>query len=465
MLHRLALTEMVSLLRAGSISSYELVQAHLDQIERRNPHVNAFTMVLADQARESARRADQGLRSGALHGVPVTVKDSFDVTGWPTRLGSYFTSEAPAPEDAAVVARLRRAGAIILGKTNTPEFMASYETDNFITGRTNNPWDVERTPGGSSGGEAAAIASGCSPGGVGSDGGGSIRLPAHFCGIVGLKPTPGRISLIGYRSGELASGITVAGPMARSVKDARLLFEVLAGYDDRDALSAPVPLRAPKLDGLRIGVMEQFYEVPVQAAVRKAVRDAAKALQGIGFAVDAYRPEGIERAPNLWSFFFSELPARSMQERIAGRESEAHWTYTEGLSRALDRPPASGWQVMESLAARDAMRRRLLEQMRRVPVLLLPVASMVAFRHRERRFETETKPVGLFQATMPMTAFNLLGLPGLAVPFGMDEEGMPVGVQLVARPWEEELLLELGARLEAVRGPFPRPPTLESGDD
>jgi len=187
------------------------------------------------------------------------------------------------------------------------------------------------------------------------------------------------------------------------------------------------------------------------------VRDAAKALEGVGFDADAFRPEGIERAPNLWSFFFSELPARSMQERIAGRENEAHWTYTEGLSRALDRPPASAWQVMESLAARDAMRRRLLEQMRRVPVLLLPVASMVAFRHRERRFETETKPVGLFQATMPMTAFNLLGLPGLAVPFGMDEEGMPVGVQLVARPWEEELLLELGARLEAVRGPFPRP--------
>jgi Asp-tRNA(Asn)/Glu-tRNA(Gln) amidotransferase A subunit family amidase len=282
-------------------------------------------------------------------------------------------------------------------------------------------------------------------------------MPAHFCGIVGLKPTPGRISLIGYRSGELASGITVAGPMARSVNDARLLFEVLAGYDERDGLSAPVPFREPKLDGLRIGVMEQFYEVPVQAAVRKAVRDAAKALEGVGFDADAFRPEGIERAPNLWSFFFSELPARSMQERIAGRENEAHWTYTEGLSRALDRPPASAWQVMESLAARDAMRRRLLEQMRRVPVLLLPVASMVAFRHRERRFETETKPVGLFQATMPMTAFNLLGLPGLAVPFGMDEEGMPVGVQLVARPWEEELLLELGARLEAVRGPFPRP--------
>src|SRR5580698_8692071 len=185
MLHRLSLGEMVSLVRSGSISSLELVNAQLDQIERRNPYINAFTMVLADQARESARRADQGLKTGLLHGIPVTVKDSFDVTGLPTRLGSHFAPDAPAGEDSGVVARLRRAGAIILGKTNTPEFLTSYETDNFITGRTNNPWDVERTPGGSSGGEAAAIASCCSPGGVGSEGGGAIRGPAHFCGLVG----------------------------------------------------------------------------------------------------------------------------------------------------------------------------------------------------------------------------------------------------------------------------------------
>src|SRR5271169_5473727 len=194
---------MISLVRARTISALELVNAHLDRIERVNPLLNAFTMVLADQARESARRADQGLRQGPLHGVPVTVKDSLDVAGLPTRLGSYFAPEAPAAEDSAVVARLRRAGAILLGKTNTPEFLTSYETDNFITGRTNNPWDVERTPGGSSGGEAAAIASGCSPGGVGSDGGGSIRVPAHFCGIAGLKPTPGRVSLMGHRPAEV----------------------------------------------------------------------------------------------------------------------------------------------------------------------------------------------------------------------------------------------------------------------
>jgi amidase len=457
MLHRLPLVEMASLARSGAVSSHELIEAHLARIEQVNPHFNAFTMVLADQARASARRADQGLKMGPLHGVPVTVKDSFEVAGLPTRLGSYFTPEAPAAEDSAVVQRLRRAGAIVLGKTNTPEFLGAYETDNFLTGRTNNPWNVERTPGGSSGGEAAAIASGCSPGGVGSDGGGSIRVPAHFCGIAGLKATPGRISLIGHLPSEGATGIAVAGPMARCVADVRLLFDVLAGYDDRDPLSAPVELRAPTIDGVRVGVFETFYDVPVQAAVRRAVIEAAALLAGLGFAVDSFRPEGLERASNLWSFFFAELPARASKARIAGRESEAHWTYTENLGRLLERPPASGWQVIESLAARDRMRRMLVQQMRNVPFLLMPVSSVVAFPHRERSFATEGKKVGLFQAMMPVTVFNLLGLPALTVPFTLDEQGMPVGVQIVGRPWEEEALLELGVALETARGPFEGP--------
>jgi Asp-tRNA(Asn)/Glu-tRNA(Gln) amidotransferase A subunit family amidase len=458
MIHRLTLVEMASLARSGSVSALELIDAHLDRIEAVNPHYNAFTMLLADKARVSARRADQGLKMGPLHGVPVTVKDSFDVTGLPTRLGSFFAPEVPASEDAAVVARLRRAGAIVLGKTNTPEFLNSYETDNYITGRTNNPWNVERTPGGSSGGEAAAITSGCSPGGVGSDGGGSIRVPAHFCGIVGLKPTPGRISLIGHRPSHGVAGITVAGPMARSVADVRLLFEVLAGYDDRDSLSAPVETRTPALKHARIGVFETFYENPVQPAVRRAVRQAASLLAGAGFEVDAFRPEGLERAPNLWSFFFAELPARVSKERIAGREAEAHWTYTENLDRLLERPPASASQVIESLAARDAMRRKLVEQMRNVPFLLMPVAGIAAFPHRQRRFATEEKQIGLFQAMMPSTPFNLLGLPALSVPMILEQDGMPVGVQFVARPWEEEALLELGVALEAARGKFPAPP-------
>src|ERR1700722_363110 len=457
MIHRLPLVEMASLARSGAVSSFELVDAHLARIEEVNPHFNAFTMVLADQARASARRADQGLKMGPLHGIPVTVKDSYDVAGLPTRLGSYFASEEPAAVDSAVAARLRRAGAIILGKTNTPEFLASYETDNYLTGRSNNPWNVDRTPGGSSGGEAAAIASGCSPGGVGSDGGGSIRVPAHFCGIAGLKPTPGRISLVGHRPSEAMAGIAVAGPMARSVADVRLLFEVLAGFDDRDSLSAPVELRDASIEGTRVGVFEAFYEIPVQPAIRRAVQEAAAMLAGLGFAVDRFRPEGLERAPNLWSFFFAELPARASKGRIGGREAEAHWTYTENLDKLLERPPAPGWQVIESLAARDRMRRALVEQMRNVPFLLMPVSSIAAFQHRERTFTTELKPIGLFQAMMPVTTFNLLGLPALTVPLTLDEQGMPVGVQIVGRPWEEEALLELGVALEEARGKFPAP--------
>ena len=213
--------------------------------------------------------------------------------------------------------------------------------------------------------------------------------------------------------------------------------------------------------------MEQFYDVPVQPAVRAAIRAAAAAFAGLGIATREFRPEGIERAPNLWNFFFAELPARGTQQRIAGREAEAHWTYTEGLDRHLDRPPASGWQVIESLAARDAMRWRLLEQMRRTPVLLMPVSSIVAFKHRERRFQTESKPIGLFQAMMPSTTFNVLGLPALSIPFGITDDGLPVGVQLVGRPWEETLLLELGvnSKKPADRCSGPRranPPAIRS---
>jgi Asp-tRNA(Asn)/Glu-tRNA(Gln) amidotransferase A subunit family amidase len=186
---------MVSMVRDGAISPVELVERHLRQIEAQNPALNAFVAVMADRARAEARERERAIRTGEplglLHGVPLTVKDSFDIAGQPTRVGSRLRTEQPAANDAAAVARLRSHGAIILGKTNTPELLAAYETDNFITGRTNNPWDLERTPGGSSGGEAAAIAAFCSPGGIASDGGGSIRIPAHFCGIAGLKPTPG----------------------------------------------------------------------------------------------------------------------------------------------------------------------------------------------------------------------------------------------------------------------------------
>src|SRR5437660_7121563 len=232
----------------------------------------------------------QGDSIGLLHRIPVTVKDRSDAADLPTLSGSRFRLGHRAESDATSVARLRAAGAIIVGKTNCPEFLSNYETDNHVTGRTNNPWDLDRTPGGSSGGEAAAIASYCSAGGIGSDGGGSIRIPAHFCGIAGLKPTPGRVSGAGcfppicHPFGLLG----VAGPMARSAQDVRLLFAALAGYDDQDAFSTPVPLRVPVVADLRIGVMEQFYGVPVQPVMKETVANAARALERIGFHVDTF---------------------------------------------------------------------------------------------------------------------------------------------------------------------------------
>jgi Asp-tRNA(Asn)/Glu-tRNA(Gln) amidotransferase A subunit family amidase len=437
----------------------------LKQIERLNPKLNVFVTLLADEARQRARELEQTPddERGPLHGVALTVKECFDYKGLPTYCGSRFLGKTPATEDSAAVRRFQDAGAIILGKTNTPEFLANYESDNYIIGRTNNPWDLERTPGGSSGGESAAISARMSAGGIGSDGGGSVRIPAHFCGIAGLKPTPGRVSAAGHVPAINHPGglLGVAGPMARTVKDVKALFEVLSPYDLNDPFAAPVPLREPDLKGLRIGVMEQFLKVPVQQVMTDTVRRAARVFEDLGFPVDEFAPVGFERAPNVWAFFFTDLPSRATAKFIAGREQDAHWTGTEFLSKIVG-TPEPGWEkVLEMLAERDRLRLLLMRQMEGHRVLLLPPCGVPAFKHRERGWETATKKIGLFEAMMPVTVFNLAGFPGLVVPFGFSDDGMPVGVQLVARPYDEELLLELGMRLEEARGEFPAPKMVE----
>jgi amidase len=442
---------MVSMLREGEISPVELVEEHLRQIERANPQINAFVRVRAEEALAEARELEAAYRReeriGLLGGVPVTVKDSFDVAGLPTAVGSRLRVGHRASCDAAAVARLRAEGAIILGKTNTPEMVAAHETDNFLTGRTNHPADSERTPGGSSGGEAAAIAAFCSPGGIASDGGGSIRVPAHFCGIAGLKPTPGRISTTGhFPSLYYPAGLTtVAGPMARSVEDLELLFSVLAGFDAEDPFSTPAPLRVFSPAGTRIGVWEQFYDVPVMPEIRAAVHKAARVFEARRMAVEEFTPKGLERAPNLWAFLFSQWPAATMRKFIAGREAELHWTLRENLSEA----EPSGQDVILQLAARDRMRADLLRQMEHVSVLLMPVASIPAFRHRERKWVVDGKEIGLFRAMMPSVVANVLGLPALTVPVETSPGTLPVGVQLLGRPFEDERLLELGRILQA----------------
>ena len=452
-----------TMVRERAISPVELVEAHLRQIDAVNPAINAFVEICRDEALAAARIAEsavtRGEIPGLLHGIPVTVKDSFDMEGRGTLTGSPLRKGHKAAQDAAVVRRLREAGAIVLGRTNTPELLSTYETDNSITGRTNNPWDLERTPGGSSGGEAAAIAAFCSAGGVGSDGGGSIRVPAHFCGIAGLKPTPGRISSVGHFPviSNPSGFVSVAGPMARTAEDLRLFFAALAGYDPEDAWSAPVPVRPPAIDAIRVGVWPRFGEVKVTPEVADAVDRAAKLLGDIGVPTDAFEPRGLERAPNLWWFLFGQMPSIFLRQVYQGREEEMHWTARELLGQGEGAPAPTAQEIMLSFAGRDRMRARLLRDMEKFPVLLAPVCGVAAFPHRARRYPVGDTSIGLFQAMMQATVANLLGLPAVTIPIFVTNEGLPVGVQLIGRPWEEENLLEIAARLEAARGPFPGP--------
>jgi Asp-tRNA(Asn)/Glu-tRNA(Gln) amidotransferase A subunit family amidase len=264
------------------------VQAHLRKIKRLNPRLNAFVDIDAERALAQARLAEQAVGSGAslgsLHGIPVTIKSSIDVAGLRTETGSRLRAGRIASQDAPLAARLKMAGAIVIGNTNAPEMLMAYETDNSLTGRTNNPWDLDRTPGGSSGGESAAIAAGLSAGGVGSDGGGSIRVPAHFTGICELKPTPGRVPCTGHYPPSLGpfALIGVVGPMARTVADLTLLFEAMAGPDDGDTSAAPVPLRHLRRAALKatvVGYFEEDPRVPATPETRSAVRAVVNALR------------------------------------------------------------------------------------------------------------------------------------------------------------------------------------------
>jgi Asp-tRNA(Asn)/Glu-tRNA(Gln) amidotransferase A subunit family amidase len=417
----------------------ELVDAHLAEIEQRDPELHAFVMKFPSEARAAAIHADNSSIERPLHGIPVTIKDSFDMRDLPTLCGSRLRLEHRAQSDSAAVRRLREAGAIILGKTNCPEFLANYETDNAITGWTANPNDLSRSAGGSSGGEAAAIGAFCSAGGVGSDGGGSIRIPAHFCGIAGLKPTPGRVSAAGHCPEIAHPGglLGVAGPMARNAADLRILFDVLKGYDPADPFSAPVAVQNRAVT--RVGVMEQFA---AQDSVHAAVKKAARLLEEIRIPVEPFRCPEIDAAPAVWWFFFTELTSSITREMVE------HWTGTELLAMIEQDRTISGREVVERLSQRDSMRAALLRAMQDVPVLLLPVCAVTAFRARERSWPTTQGVIGLREAMAPSTMFNLLGCPALTIPIERDSDGLPVGIQLVGRPWEEETLLDLAVELE-----------------
>jgi Asp-tRNA(Asn)/Glu-tRNA(Gln) amidotransferase A subunit family amidase len=338
----------------------------------------------------------------------------------------------------------------------------AWETDNLLYGRTNNPWDLSRTPGGSSGGEAAAIAAGLSAGGVGSDGGGSIRVPAHFSGICGLKPTPGRIPATGHYPASVGPfALTgVVGPMARTVADLKVLFEVMQGPDDGDPGAAPVPVRWPNQKTLKkicIGYFEDDGRTPVSPETRAAVRSAAEGLQSAGFCVKSFLPRGLEQARQLWWKFFGITGAMLLGPMTKGREAELSPIFTELSGWAAAEPSHTSETLLDMWIQRDVVRMQLLDQMCEFSILLCPVASIPAFKHGERCWEVEGQTVNYLDAWSYCEWFNLLGFPAAVVPVGRSPEGLPIGVQIVGRPWQEETVLTVAAEIERTCGGWCEP--------
>ena len=453
---RLPAWQMAAGIRDRKLSAVDLVEAHLSQIDRLNSKLNAFVCVDSERALRQAKLADTEVADrkplGPLHGVPITIKSSIDVSGLLCETGTRLRQGYTAASDAPLVSRLKRAGAIVLGNTTVPEFLMAWETHSDIYGQTNSPWDLERTPGGSSGGEAAAISACCSAGGIGSDGGGSIRVPAHFSGICGLKPTPGRVPASGHfpASAGAFALLGVVGPMARTVQDLQLLFEVIAGPDNGDPFAAPVPLRNidnATLRQTRIGYYEDDGRTPVTAATRAAVQRAAQVLRDDGFTIDPFLPRGLDEALRLWHVLFFDGISILLRQAYQGREIEMYATVREILDHADKDSPLTMQSLMDTLLERDVLRSSFLGQMDRYPILLCPVSAGPAFRHKERSWTIDGKTVDYPDCFSYSQCFNLLGNPAAVVPMGVSPEGLPIGIQIVGRPWEEERVLAVAACL------------------
>ncbi len=460
-------TGQLELLRSGQISIGELAEAHIEQIERLEPRLNAFADFDAGRVRGEARRlASVKGERGPLHGLPVTIKSSIATAGLRCEIGSLLHKGDVPRTDAVVAARMRAAGALILGTTNCPEYLMAYESANLLHGRVANPWDLERSAGGSSGGESAAIAAGMSACGVGSDSGGSVRVPAHFTGICSLKPTPGRVPGRGHLPPCVGpfSTLGAIGPMARTMEDVALLFRTLSGQDRCDPVSPPVALRERTLEELRantIGVFEDDGLIPVTAETRAAVRAAAGALEAAGFRVEAYRPRSLELLRKLWWKLFVQCGAMFYAPEIRGREERLSPVFREFLGIAAGVPPLTAAELLDAWAELDLLRVKALEEMEEHPVLVCPVASVPAFRHGERVWTVEGRTVEYLDAWRFTQWFNVLAAPAAVVPVGRSAEGLPIGVQVAGRPFEDETVLGVAAVVDGAFGY--RAPTMALG--
>ena len=439
-----SLTRIAELIRSGAVSPVEVAEVHLDQIGKLNPQLNAI-VTLAPDLLEKAKEAESILQGGGhvgpLHGVPVTIKDTIETAGLLSTSGSKLRADYIPAKDAPAVARLKAAGAIILGKTNASEMAMDYTADNLVFGRTNHPLDASLTPGGSSGGEAVAIASHMSPGGLGSDLAGSIRVPAHFCGIAGLKPGAGRVPGEGQfppSSGPYSLG-AVIGPLARTVGDLRSLFRVIANSEGP---------RMSTLKDLRVAWYVDDGVAPVTQETKAAVESVVSSLSDAGFVTEERRAPHVERANELWLKVFSRASVVQLRKAYAGRESEGGSFVTWRLSSADDTPPASLDEYISVWMERDQLRAEMIDWMETTPILVCPVGSTPAYKHDTLKVTLDGVSIGAFRAFSYAQAFNLFDLPVVTIPAGKSKEGLPIGVQIVGRPFAEELILDVAEIVE-----------------
>jgi len=447
-------------IRAGNLSSREIVDACLERIEQVNPKINAVVRLVAERARKEAdaldRLAASGRFRGPLHGVPITIKDSLDSEGIVSTGGTMGRKDFIPRQDAPVVARLRDAGAVLLGKTNTPELTLSGETSNLIYGRTLNPYDLERSPGGSSGGSAAIVACGGAALELGSDTGGSIREPAHFCGITGIKPTSGRTPRSGHivpYGGGVMDSLTQIGPMARYVEDLVLALPIICGPDGRDPAVVPVALgdsAGVDLSKLRIAWYADNGILAAADDIQRVVAETARQLQAQRFNIEQKLLPGMRELVNL-STGLRESANAGLIMRLLQRYGTtqpgpdlAGYLTVDGIASANSLDPA----LMEAI---DEARSRALGFFADYDAILCPSSHALARPHGASHGDS-------FDDWSYVTIYNLLGWPGLSVRAGTSADGLPVGVQVVAAPWREDIALALALKIETLMGGYQKPP-------
>ena len=443
------LATLARMIRSREASPVEVVEAHLRQIEKLNPRLNAIITLTPDLLAQ-ARVAEESPSDRPLHGVPVTIKDTIETAGLRSTSGSRLRAEYVPPRDAPAVASLRNAGAIILGKTNVAEMAMDYTGDNPVFGRTNNPHDLTKTPGGSSAGEAVAISTCMSPGGLGSDLAGSIRIPAHFCGIAGLKPATGYVPRGGQfppSTGPYSLG-AVMGPMARSVNDLDLLFSVLT----QQQAGAAVDLK-----GVDVAWYTDDGIAPVTEETKQAVRAAAQALSDSGCRVVEKRPPHVERGYELWLQLFSRASVVQLRAVYQDHEHEAGSFVSWRLKTADKTPPPTLDQYIAAWMERDRLRDEVLNWLSETPLIVTPVSATPAYDHDTLKVRVGDSTFGNFKAFSYSQTFNVFDLPVVTVPARSTAEGLPIGVQIIGRPSDEQRLISAAKIVEESLGGWRRP--------